>query len=126
MMVRLPTPRFFKWYLATVSQHCGKQMARYTAFLSTITIHGTFLLLMGGANSCITCHTHEVLFFLPTGASQIVTGAVLVRDFWTKLYVHGKCMARYMVVEEFHGSKWYMVEMVRFSENCTVFKRYGI
>ena len=29
MMVRLPTPRFFKWYLVTVSQHCGKQMARY-------------------------------------------------------------------------------------------------
>ena len=34
-------------------------------------------------------------------------------------------MARYMVAEEFHGSKWYMVEMVRFSENYTVFKRYG-
>ena len=52
-------------------------------------------------------------------------------------------MARYMVAEEFHGSKrymveictvfckyhgtkWDMVEMVRFSENCTVFERYGI
>ena len=35
LMVRLPTPRFFKWYLVTVSQHCGKQMARYmvTTFL---------------------------------------------------------------------------------------------
>ena len=48
-----------------------------------------------------------------------------------------------MVAEEFHGSKrymvhictvfckyygtkWYMVEMVRFSESGTVFKRYGI
>ena len=47
-------------------------------------------------------------------------------------------MARYIVAEEFygskrymvhictvfckyHGTKWYMVEMVRFSENCTVF-----
>ena len=35
MMVRLPTSRFFKWYLVTVSQHCGKQMALYmvTIFL---------------------------------------------------------------------------------------------
>ena len=35
LMVRLPTLRFFKWYLVTVSQHCGKQMARYivTMFL---------------------------------------------------------------------------------------------
>ena len=29
LMVRLLTPRFFKWYLVTISQHCGKQMARY-------------------------------------------------------------------------------------------------
>ena len=35
MMVRLPTPRFFEWYLVTVSQNCGKQMTRYmlTIFL---------------------------------------------------------------------------------------------
>ena len=29
LMVRLPTSRFFKLYVVTVSQHCGKQMARY-------------------------------------------------------------------------------------------------
>ena len=51
MMARLPTPRFYKWYLVTVSQHCGKQMALY---MVTILGFGPLYIVPSAVASTIT------------------------------------------------------------------------
>ena len=69
LMVRLPTPRFF-----TVSQHCGKQMARY---MVTITLRGRQT--------------------APYMVTISLRGRQMVR-YMVTFFVRGRQMARYMVL----------------------------